>query len=86
VLGTLVFWPVPYLLADRKSGLIASFLDGPKLALYNWKLSLLLAAVNLGLSLIGSMTCGVGLLFSYSLSFLLFAVAFDRLKKHTQVA
>jgi hypothetical protein len=79
------FWPIPYLIADRSTRLIASIVDGPKLAVYNWKLSALLAIVNLGLSIAGALTCGIGLLFTYSLSFLLFAVAFDRLKHHVRV-
>lgn len=80
-----VFWPIPYLIADRRTGLFAALIDGPKLGLYNWKLSLLLAVVNVALTFAGALTCGVGLLFTYSLSFLLFAVAFDRLKRHVQV-
>ncbi len=85
IVANCIFWPIPYLIADRRTGLMSAVVDGPKLAMYNWKLSLLLALVNLGLSFLGSLTCGVGLLFTYSLSFLLFAVAFDRLKRHVPV-
>ncbi|MBA3314031.1 MAG: zinc-ribbon domain-containing protein [Planctomycetota bacterium] len=86
VVPMVFFWPIPYLIADRRSGLFASLVDGPKLAIYDWKLSLLLAVVNVGLSFLGSLACGVGLLFTYSLSFLLFAVAYDRLAKRTRIA
>jgi DNA-directed RNA polymerase subunit RPC12/RpoP len=85
IIANCIFWPIPYLIADRRSGLMSAVVDGPKLALYNWKLSVLLALVNLGLSFLGSLTCGIGLLFTYSLSFLLFAIAFDRLKRHAPV-
>jgi len=85
IVANCIFWPIPYMLADRRTGLMSAVVDGPKLAMYNWKLSLLLALVNLGLSFLGSLTCGIGLLFTYSLSFLLFAVAFDRLKRYVQV-
>jgi DNA-directed RNA polymerase subunit RPC12/RpoP len=80
-----IVWPIPYLIADRRTGLFAALIDGPKLGVYNRKLSLLLVIVNTALMLAGALTCGVGLLFTYSLSFLLFAVAFDRLKRYAQV-
>jgi uncharacterized membrane protein len=76
-----IFWPIPYMIADRTHGTFAAVIEGPKLALANLKLSALLVLVNAGLVFVGELACVVGLIFSYSLSFVLFAVAYDRLAR-----
>jgi len=76
--GWTLFWPVQYLVADRPGAWLSPIGEGVSIAASNFKLSFLMALVHAGLLFAGSMACYVGLLFSIPLSFVLFAVAYDR--------
>jgi len=77
-LGWTFFWPVHYVIADEPSFSLAAIGRGVRMALRNLWLSFLLALVHTGLMIAGFLTCYVGLLFAAPLSFVLFAVAYNR--------
>lgn len=79
--GWTFFWPVHYLIADRPRAWLSPIADGVRLATANLRLSLLMSLTHAGLLIAGFLTCYVGLLFTMPLSFLLFAVAYDRCER-----
>lgn len=79
--GWTFFWPVHYLIADRPGAWLSPVADGVRLATANLKLSLLMGLTHAGLLVAGFLTCYIGLLFTMPLSFLLFAVAYDRCER-----
>lgn len=85
-LGWMLFWPVYYAMVDRPRSFFSPLTDGIRLALVSPKLSFLLAATHTGLLVVGMLSCYIGLLFSMPLSFVLCAVAFDRVTKHARAS
>lgn len=77
-LATMLLWPVPYYLAEPNTTAGQALREGPRLALRFFSLSLLMGLIHMLLVFAGWLTCCVGLLFAYPLSFILFAVAYDR--------
>ena len=76
----MLLWPVPYFLAEPNTTAGQALREGPRLALRFLSLSLLMGLIHLLLISLGWITCCVGLLFAYPLSFILFAVAYDRVR------
>ena len=78
MLATALFWPVPFMLADRSSHYLQGIADALKMSKKHFGLSILLVLAYFGLSLAGVLACCVGILFAFPLAFILQAVAYDR--------
>lgn len=85
-LGWTFFWPIHYLIADEPVSIVAAMSRGTRLALSYPKLSFLMALCHTGLMLTGFLTCYMGFLFTAPLSFVLFAIAYDRCERSARVA
>lgn len=77
-IAAVLLWSVPFMLADRSSGYLASLSDAFQIGRAYPGLSLIVVLVNIGLSIAGVMACCVGLLFAFPLSYAVMAVAYDR--------
>lgn len=73
---TILFWPVPYLVIDRKAGIVSSYLIAFHVTDGNRWTSFLLAFITAVILLVGYMACLVGLLFAMPLVFLVWSVSY----------
>lgn len=76
ILFTVWFWPVPYLLIDRKASILTSYPLALSVTDGNRVTSLLLMFVTVLILLVGYMGCLVGLLFAMPLVFLVWSVSY----------
>lgn len=76
ILFTVLFWPVPYLIIDRKASVLASYPLALSVTDGNRWTSLLLAFITVVILLVGYLACLVGLLFAMPLVFVVWSVSY----------
>lgn len=74
------FWPSEYLLVDDDSPNIQALLDAPKLASKSAMASFVLMLASLGISILGLLALGVGLIFASPFIALAWCVAYDEMR------
>ncbi|HEY3963995.1 MAG TPA: hypothetical protein VGM05_05515 [Planctomycetaceae bacterium] len=76
VILALMFWPMTYVIADRNVGVLDALQQAKEATSGNYMAVFVLALASFGITLLGLLACGIGLLFSAPLTTLLLAVAY----------
>jgi hypothetical protein len=72
----LMFWPVSVLVIDNKTGVLDSFSVASNITEGNRGTTFVLALASLGISILGVLACGVGLLFAMPLVAVIWGTAY----------
>jgi DNA-directed RNA polymerase subunit M/transcription elongation factor TFIIS/uncharacterized membrane protein len=76
IILALMFWPMTYVIADRNVGVLDALQQAKEATSGNYMAVFVLALASFGITLLGLLACGIGLLFSAPLTTLLLAVAY----------
>jgi len=76
IILALMWWPYYYLVADKKAGVFESFSLASRVTQNNWGTACLLFLLSMGISILGCLACGIGILFAAPLVATMWGVAY----------